>query len=270
MRFRIHIHAESKAPLVLPINYQYPVSAWIYKVIHEGDNEFAGWLHSQGYLDQKRQYKLFTFSQLSIDKFKVEKDRLVIRNPELSFIVSFFAEQAAEPFIKGLFKDQKGSIGDQRSKVNFRVSRIEKLNDPDFENSLTLKTRSPLVAAKTPDDKSKNAIFLSPEDTAFPQILYNNLINKYTAWMINSKKHPATMDFDNKTGFAFHLLNKPKPRLITIKAHTPQETKVKGYIFDFQIKAPTPLLEMGYHAGFGEKNSLGFGCVEIKKLSQKE
>lgn len=265
MRFKIHLQSLSKQPTVLPINYQYPLSAWIYKTIHDGDNEFAQWLHNQGYFDNKRQYKLFTFSQLSIDKFKVVNDRLIIRNPELSVTVSFYAEQAAEPFIKGLFKDQKGSIGDQRSKTTFQVSKIEKLNDPRFENSLILKTLSPIIVAKTPDDNSKNAIFLSPESPSFPQILYNNLINKKTAWMINSKRHPASMDFEKENGFRFNLLNKPKPRLVTIKAGTPQETKVKGYIFNFQIKAPSQLLEIGYHAGFGEKNSLGFGCVEVDK-----
>ena len=59
------------------------------------------------------------------------------------------------------------------------------------------------------------------------------------------------------------ILSKPKSRLITIKANTPHESKLRGYLFDFKIKAPAEVIKLGYYAGFGEKNSLGFGCCEV-------
>jgi hypothetical protein len=31
------------------------------------------------------------------------------------------------------------------------------------------------------------------------------------------------------------------------------------------LNAPVELIKTGYYAGFGEKNSMGFGCVEIKR-----
>lgn len=34
---------------VLPFNYQYPVSAWIYKVLGRADKEFTRMLHDLGY-----------------------------------------------------------------------------------------------------------------------------------------------------------------------------------------------------------------------------
>ena len=45
MRFKLAIKFEGKIPVILPVNYQYPLSAWIYKTIHNGNNEFAAWLH---------------------------------------------------------------------------------------------------------------------------------------------------------------------------------------------------------------------------------
>ncbi|RLD54679.1 MAG: CRISPR-associated endoribonuclease Cas6, partial [Bacteroidetes bacterium] len=33
--------------------------------------------------------------------------------------------------------------------------------------------------------------------------------------------------------------------------------------YKFKIKAPKELLRLGYYAGFGEKNSMGFGCCEV-------
>ena len=44
---------------------------------------------------------------------------------------------------------------------------------------------------------------------------------------------------------------------------TRQESKPRGYLYRFRIKAPKELIRMGYYAGFGEKNSLGFGCGEM-------
>jgi len=50
---------------------------------------------------------------------------------------------------------------------------------------------------------------------------------------------------------------------ITIKAGKPDQTKIVGYLFTFHLEAPAELLRIGYYAGFGEKNSIGFGCGEV-------
>ncbi len=51
--------------LVLPLNYQYPLSAWIYKVLENGDHDFSKFLHEHGYRhDSNKAFKLFTFSNL--------------------------------------------------------------------------------------------------------------------------------------------------------------------------------------------------------------
>jgi CRISPR-associated endoribonuclease Cas6 len=57
----------------------------------------------------------------------------------------------------------------------------------------------------------------------------------------------------------------PVSRLQTIKAHTNEEVKVRGYLFDFEITAPPQLIKTGYESGFGAMNALGFGCGEVSK-----
>jgi len=265
MRFRIKIALTGKGPHVLPVNYQYPISAWIYKVIHNGNNGFATWLHQQGYLGTGKQYKLFTFSQLQLDKFHLDGDRLIISNPEMELIISFWADEAAEPFIKGIFTSQTGTLGDQKSKESFRIIQIEKLIEPEFTPTMHYKTLSPIVVSKRRSDGNKNAVFIGPEDEDFTRILKENLINKYSAWMMSNSQVQST-SFEFGTGdFKYKLFSKAKTRLISIKANTPQQTRVKGNLFEFSLTAPHSLHKMGYHAGFGEKNSLGFGCVEVVK-----
>ena len=63
--------------------------------------------------------------------------------------------------------------------------------------------------------------------------------------------------------FDFKLLSAPKQKLVTIKPYTDNETKVRGFVYSFRLKAPVALQELGYYAGFGEKNSMGFGCGEV-------
>ncbi len=50
MRFKLHIEViPSLYGNKLPINYQYELSAWIYKVIALGDESYARWLHENGF-----------------------------------------------------------------------------------------------------------------------------------------------------------------------------------------------------------------------------
>lgn len=79
MRFRLHIEViPSLYGNKLPINYQYELSAWIYKVIALGDESYARWLHENGFSHKHKKMKMFTFSNLYIPDAKREEDQLCI------------------------------------------------------------------------------------------------------------------------------------------------------------------------------------------------
>ena len=64
MRFEINMLVlKDKNGTHLPINYQYELSAWIYKVLNDGDPIFSEWLHFKGYKSKNKPFKLFTFSK---------------------------------------------------------------------------------------------------------------------------------------------------------------------------------------------------------------
>lgn len=50
MRFKLDIVVPINS--IIPINYQYELSSWIYHVIN-CDKEFADWLHNKGFTDEK-------------------------------------------------------------------------------------------------------------------------------------------------------------------------------------------------------------------------
>lgn len=261
MRFLLTLRV--KRGSVLPLNYQYPVSSWIYKCINRADSEFAAFLHQQGYLGPAsgRPFKFFTFSKLDVPKREIYEDRMIIQSSVVYLTLSFLVEQAAEKFITGVFQHQHAGIGDKKSQVDFEVGAIEARPVP-VSNEILVRTTSPIVVSKPVMEPGKRmkAKFLSPEDEGYKDFFLQNLIRKYESYAhftgnSISTDYAETLDWSLEKG-------RVKSRLETIKAGTPAETKVRGYDYSFRLTAPKPIMRIGLLAGFGEKNSLGFGCCE--------
>lgn len=65
--------------------------------------------------------------------------------------------------------------------------------------------------------------------------------------------------------FVVDETKKIKSKVITIKAGSLAETRVKGYLFSFRMKMPKELMEIAIEGGIGEQCSQGFGFIKIKK-----
>jgi CRISPR-associated endoribonuclease Cas6 len=244
----------------IPINYQYELSAWIYKTIHFGNPDFSKWLHSVGYSDGRKTFKLFTFSGIQVFPYKINGDRLIIQAPQASITISFYLDEAAEPFIIGLFRQQTFSIGDRKSHTDFTISTVERLPDIELISTMRFKALSPIVISTLDPVISDNAQYLDPQHVNYHQLFFRNLLAKYNA----ASNHAQTLHETQLGKCLLKILNTPRSKLVVIKANTAQETKVRGFTFDFEITAPAELIEIGYKAGFGEKNSIGFGFVMYK------
>lgn len=107
------------------------------------------------------------------------------------------------------------------------------------------------------DDKYPK--YLHPnDDSEFSSLFIRNLLSKYQSSPI-TKNNPIPI---GKT--TLKVLSKPKSVLISIKDENEQKrSKVRGYIFDFELTAPKELIEIGYYAGYGTKGSIGFGMAEL-------
>lgn len=68
MRFQLILTAKDGGGK-LPINYQYPLSAAIYRILSKGDREYARFLHEEGY---GKGYKFFTFSDLRLKNYIIK------------------------------------------------------------------------------------------------------------------------------------------------------------------------------------------------------
>lgn len=254
MRFQLTFHRTHGREL--PISYQYPLASWIYKVLERADADLSTFLHSQGYRTGERAFKFFCFSQLDVRPFELKGDRLILKGDTLKLQISFLVPEVAGSFVQGLFMAQRGSIGDKQSAIAFEVSKVASLPKPRIGPIAQLKTLSPIVVSrKSPQDRYQQ--YLHPYDDGYGTLLFQNLIHKWEA------HHQRTWDQAPASMMDFKPLGKPSSKLITIKAFTPEQTEIRGYLFPFALTAPHELLEIGLAAGFGVENAMGMGYCEV-------
>jgi CRISPR-associated endoribonuclease Cas6 len=263
MQFKLTL--SSPQPAMLPVNYQYPLSAAFYKIIQQADETYSAFLHDKGYsLPNGKSFKLFSFSDLRVP-YRHQGDRLLINGTPASLTICFHMDEAAAHFIKGLFINQQIDIADKISGAHFSVSEVQLLPDvfgtmSNDEPEVILQPLSPVVVGRK--NVRGNYDFLHPADADFSEWLIHNWIEKYKAVNGTNDTDAASL----KKRITIQVLtpkHEVKSRLITIKAFTPQQTQIRGFTkFRMKVKAPKPMLELALNAGMGLYNAMGCGCVE--------
>lgn len=105
MRLKLVMSSLDKK-LAIPINYQHPLSAAIYRILGSASSEYSRFLHDNGYLSEKgRAFKLFTFSCLYVPQAKVRNHFFVSNNAShcTLFVSSPLPDDFMQNFVSGLF-----------------------------------------------------------------------------------------------------------------------------------------------------------------------
>jgi CRISPR-associated endoribonuclease Cas6 len=229
------------------MDYQYYLSAWIYKVIDKADPEFSNFLHTEGYTAGNKRFKLFNYSPLNFGRPTLWKEKTLfeIHTDQLFLSVSFHLAEAAEKFIIGLFNNQEVYVGDQFNGLDLVVTQVERLPDAELKSTMNYRAVSPVVVSLK-DENTKYAQYLSPTDHEYNELLKQNLRNKYLS-IPNAANLPDGFDFQ------FTPNNEPKSKLITVKPYTPEQSKVRGFVFDFALTCPLEIHRLILSCGIGEK-----------------
>ncbi len=273
MRLKL-VLKQNKSNQLIPINYQYAISSFIYRTIEVSDNKYSAWLHSSGFMSGSKKFKLFTFSKLNIREVTNQNlygmTYLNIGSPEMELIVSMLSEKTVENFIIGMFQKQSFKFYDNNVESKFDIKSVEMIPEPEFKEEMTFKTISPIVLSRrTIHNGKESQEYLSPVVEEYHKYLGKNLEEKFLAVMQSKGDADYTNTdlgfFTNSSLRSFQIIGESKSKLITIKEGTSEESKVKGYYCTFRIKSDPRILRIGYEAGFGKNCSLGFGCVTVLK-----
>jgi CRISPR-associated endoribonuclease Cas6 len=254
MRFKLSLQVDRNVSGdILPINYQYELSAAIYRMLAGADSGYATWLHENGFtMENGKQFKFFNFSPFFPMAFEQKGDRFRILSDTVTWYISLLPLDASDRFIRGIFENQTFRIGDRRSAVQFSVRQIESIPSPTFLPEMDFRTLSPVCIAV--NDAPRHVTYLSPESPEAADSLCYGLTEKYRAFYGQS---PDVSDFH------LSLLSSPKSKLVTIKADTPNPLRIRGYLFRFRLRASSDIMSILYNGGLGVKCSMGFGMVEV-------
>ena len=234
---RIKLEFKTEKNTVIPFNHQYFLASAIYNVLSRADEEYSEKLHTHP------KYKFFTFSLLSIPNRRViEKRGIVSLDGRVFLHVSSPNDEFLQNFVDGIFDCKVINInGIELIPMNMIIKRIPK----DFD---TLKTISPIyLKTMIERDGAKKVYDLLPNNSKFYENFKNNLKKKYGAFY----NKECNLDFD------FEVL-KYKPKRVKIK-----NTFCRCSEMVFRVYGDYDLIKFGYECGFGEKNSMGFGMVEV-------
>ena len=254
----------------MPFNYNYALHSAIYALIDKSSQEYSQYLHDKGFINKaiNRRFKLFTFSKLFFPSAKINKNGFS-NVKEISFIFSTPIEQSFEHLILGLFADQTFFLNVAGKKINFAVTQVEAMPEPQFNNKTNFICLSP-IAVSTQREKSDGTLeqhyldYMNPKEREhFIANIKKNLINKYQTFY-NKTYTEQTQEFKFSFDPAYIAKKQGKiSKLIHFKKMKNTTTKIKGFEAPFKIVADPKFIKIGYNTGFGNDNSAGMGCVKI-------
>lgn len=254
MRYKLTLKLVDPLRNVLPVNYQYELGSWFFRMMNSQVSALFSCLVASGYAQEEVPFRNFVFSHLMVPDRKIEGDRLLIQSEQIGLIFSTIPDEALAPLVTAHFQGSRFLLGDRKSQVNFSVEKVQQLPEPEFTDKMTFKTLSPLHLTMKINGR-KNELFLSPETSGYARFFFENLHQKFK--LLNGFDHPH----DPLAG-KFKLRSPVTQKGITIQTGNPAQTKLIGYQLRFRLQADPALLRAGYYLGFGEKNHLGFGCCD--------
>lgn len=241
LRAKISIEKISRHGLEL--DYQYYLAGMLFKKLSIVDFELATELHLC------KDFKFYTFSNLKIRENK-KKENLINENglnfKSAHFILSSPDKKFIQTFSEGLLTSPNFNLGN----CFFTVRKIEILPKIEIGEKCEFYTLSPIyLKTLRIVNGEKKEWDLYPKDGKFYENLHQNLLRRYEAFYGYTLKN----DY-------FEILE-----VLDFKA---KRVKIANSyrrcsLMRFKVIGSKELLHFGYDAGFGEKNAMGFGCVEV-------
>ena len=233
MRIKVSLNGRG----LIPFNYNLALAGAVYGPIKRVDIDLASKIHSS------TDYKYFTFSLLQIPEREISSQGIYVVDG-CYFLVSSPIRDIVTCFVEGILEHPEVRIGP----VHFDVESVEVLKMPKFNGNVTFSTVSPIIVRTAQkDDDRLRIIDLYPTDAKFYENLKSNLIKKYKD-LRNEEKDEISFSAPFSTKFM----------RIQIK-----DTYHRASLMKFEAEGDGELLKLGYEAGFGEKNSMGFGMVRV-------
>ena len=237
---QISILFHSAGPLIIPYNYNYQLQSALYALL--GEVEESDFWHDKGFRYYDSSFKGFCFGKLEghyrtyPEEKKIEFEdtiSLEVRSPSFDFIDALQRALEKHPYIR-LFDTRLDVVG--ASLMNRHLDN----------EKLMIQAVTPIIIHTTLDDG--HTIYYGPDDENYFTRICQNISRKYTA--ITGKQA------GNITLMPRGTFKKTVTRY--------KNLYLTGYTGTLELNTSIKTAEFIYNVGLGEKNSQGFGFVQIK------
>jgi CRISPR-associated endoribonuclease Cas6 len=246
---RILLSLSPTKKFVYDLNYYHKTQGFIYNLLK--DTPFS-------ILHDKKGYKFFCFSNIfPIGDFEAESERHMLISSPSNHFIRVLAEK--------LTTDKHIHIGE----MEFKISHIKILKLKLNSKNCRLISATPIII-RIPEKnyekysipkeyRKRRFVYWRPQYSfeAFVKQLEENLIKKYEEFYKKSIEIDRIFEM-------FRFLKGPIVSHVIING---KEQKFIGSIWEFWFsylnEKQKKILEFGIDAGFGERNSLGFGFINI-------
>ncbi len=252
MRVKLTFLASNRNTM-LPLNYNHAVAGLIYRTVGNASEEFAARLHDEGFEADRRRFKLFTFSRLFVNRRRVIGDRMMLEAPEVSLQVSSPVGDFIEHFVSGLFQSERFNIAG----AEFGLSEAETIAPPEFSERMTFRALAPITEAVR--DEQNRVRYLNLDDD-WSEIIGRNLVRKYQALY---GREPSDSRLHWEWDEEYIAGQAKRNRRPSVLIEVSKGIKVRGWLAPFHVEGSKELIEIGYEAGFGKSNAMGFGMAEL-------
>lgn len=239
MQLNVYIGLET--PISLPLNYNHIIQSIIYRAIGMMP-DYAEFLHEEGYSREKRQYKMFQFSQLSGDYYI--QNRQIIFKSYISFEI-----RSPEPLLIRLLGESFWNQGIQFGKTLCTDIQMELYDYTIEESEVRIQMKSPLTVYST-DSENGQTYYYHPEEKEFYERINDNFYRKYQAY------YGVSPVSDLK----IQKLEEGLPKKFVTKY---QGSYITAWYGRYLISGKRKYLDFLYQTGLGSKNAQGFGMFEL-------
>lgn len=269
MRVRVTLEPPQEL-CAIPINYNSCVSQFVYELL-QPDTPFSRRVAST---DPNEGILYYTFSNLYIPNVTQQGRFLEFCRVQIDLTISLLIDEQHEPEameriheVDELFISEIQGEPVEHATELLQVKSVTKVEEVrSFGSRARFRMLSPLATPSEETPQGLRHVHFSSHD--FSEALRETLLAKYRRWKGHDPKD---------THFTFRLdqgyVQRRRGRiskLVTFNEMEENERKIKALVSPFEVEGNPELIWLGYVAGFGEKNILGFGCAEPLSASSKD
>jgi|SRR5579871_2260727 len=259
MRLAVHFHLEREA--LLSMNHQHELTGLAYRLLEISNPDYARFLHDEGYRLEEgkaKRYKLFVFSGLRVPghRRRAEGDRLRIAPGLVEWLLASPLDDFLQNCATGLLT--AGTVLEV-GPVPLTITSVEALPAPVFRETTRFTCLTPIVAS-VPLPNGGTRYIRPCEGEAFSAAVRSNLLQK--ARLVYGEE-PTEADSALTLRFKEEYLSDPRHRGGT-KLIRYKNIDVVGAFAPFTLIGSPALMRMAWECGLGEKNTGGFGMIEMR------